>query len=222
MFLSNPRKSCLLVIAVVTFFQACGPSQTYEKNPILPRDEATKRSPFPTTQPEIYQCDFVVGNRLNEGRNFVARKMDKWRFDHKIGEDGPATTLLRSDRVYSIDHRKKTYEILSAEGKDFDIAYFNTLTWGFFYGANYLEFEEIERGDGRTKYKAKTYKGTKSDVFVTIDDATGIMVRQELPGKKDESENGSPVDYIYEARNLKLDVDDSVFELPAGYKRAAR
>lgn len=223
MFLSNPHKSFLLAIAFVVFFQACGQSPTSEKKSVSPRNETTKRSPFPTKEPNVYQGDFVAGNSDSEGKYFVARKGDKWRFDEQVGENGPTATQLRSDRVYFIDHTKKTYTLaLQADEEDFNTTYFNSLTWGFFRGANYLEYEELERADGRTKYKAKTYKGTRSDVFITIDDATGIMVQQELPGKKDEIEQGKPANYIFEVRNLKLDVDDSVFDLPAGYKRATR
>ncbi len=222
MFLSNPHKSFLLAIAFVTLFQACGPSQTNEKKGVSSRDETAKRSPFPTKEPQVYQGDFVAGNGSDEGKYFIARKGDKWRFDEQV-DGAPSLSQLRSGRVYFIDHAKKTYTLAPyADEEDFDTNYFNSLTWGFFRGANYLEYEEIERGDGLTKYKAKTYKDTRSDVFVTIDDATGIMVRQELPGKKDEIEQGKPANYIYEVRNLKLDVDDSVFDLPAGYKRATR
>jgi hypothetical protein len=222
MFLSNLRKSFLLALMYVTFLQACGSSSNNENRPISLNDDATNLFPFPTREPEVYQGDFVVGNGINEERYFVARKGDRWRFD-VMQNNVPRMTQLCADRVYLIDHTKRTYTVEQyADQKDFDASYFNSLTWGFFRGANYLEFEEVERGGGLIRYKAKTYKDSKSDVLITIDEATGIMVRQEITGEKDRMEQGSPVNYIYEVRNLKVDVDDSVFEIPAGYRSVTR
>ncbi len=222
MFLSNPRKSFLLITICLTFLQACG-SPPVNENKVVSLDDASgRRFPFPTKEPQVYQGDFVVGNGISEEQFFVARKGDKWRFDIKRN-NAPWTTQLRADKLYSIDHIKKTYTVKQdADQRDFDPAYFNALTWGFFRGANYLEFEEVERGGGLIKYRAKTYKDSKADVLITIDEATGMMVRQEITSEKDRVEQGSPVNYVYELRNLKTDVDDSIFEIPAGYRQATR
>lgn len=226
MFLSNTRKSFLisLVCALVclVFFQACGSQQANENAPISLSGQTKSKFPFPTKEPEVYQGDLVIGNGTSEQRYFVARKGDKWRFD--IFRDNAVwVTELWADNLYFINHREKTYTIdQNANQKDYDPAYLNSLTWGFFRGSNYLEFEELERGAGVVKYKAKTYKDSKSEVLVTIDEATGIMVRQEITDEKGRMEQGSYVDYVYEVRDLKTDVDDSVFAVPAGYTKAAR
>jgi hypothetical protein len=199
----------------MAFLQACSSPPGNENKPVPLTGESAKQFPFPTKEPEVYQGDFVVGNGDGEEQYFVARKGDKWRFD-VMRNNAPWTTQLRTDKLYFIDHTKKTYTV----EQDFDPAYFNTLTWGFFRGANYLEFEEVERGGGLIKYKAKTYKDSKADVLITIDEATGIMVRQELTGEKDPTAQGYPANYVYEVRNLKTDVDDSIFEIPAGYRQA--
>lgn len=218
MLLSNPRKSLLLVGLFALFLQACGSSSSNTKPAPTPGE--TSRFPFPTKEPDVYQGDLAVGDGATEQQYFVARKGEKWRFD--IMKDGVVwTTQLRSDRVYFIDHVKKTYS-MAADGasNDFDTSYFNTLSWGFFRGADYLDYEEIGRDGKLIRYKARMRKDAKSEVIVTIDEATGLMLRQEITGQRDAAAQGAPPGFIYEVRNLKLDVDDSVFEIPGGYKQA--
>lgn len=219
MFLSNPCKSFLLTISLALIFQACGSSHGDENKTISLTDTSKSQFPFPTKQPEVYQGDCVISNGMDEEHYFVARKGDKWRFDIKRN-NVLSTTELRSDRVYFIDHTKKTYVVEPSAGAD--AGYFNTLTWGFFRGANYLEFEEVERGNGQVKYRAKTSSDSKDATLITIDVATGMMVRQEITSQKDQTQQGSFVNYIYEVRDLKVDVDDSVFEIPAGYRQVTR
>ena len=221
MSLSNLLKILVFSLAVIAFLTGCGSSPANQAK--APGAQASPgRFPFPTKEPEVYQGDFVVGDGVTEDQYFVARKGDKWRFDmHRDG--APWTSQMRSDRVYSIDHTDKTYAIeASDDAKDFDTGHFNTLSWGFFRGVDYLDFEEIGREGSRVKYRARMRRDAKSEVVVTIDEPTGMMVRQEITSDKDRLEDGSSMKYVYEVRNLRLEVDDSVFEIPAGYKQVAR
>jgi len=221
MFLSNPRKSIVFLAFTALLLQSCGSSQPVSNTRVPAGAIKTGRSPFPTKEATVYQGDLIVSNGTSEERYFAARKDDKWRFD--AYRDGAlATTQLRSDKVYTIDHAKKAYAVETyADLKDFDTDYFNALSWQFFRGANYIEFEELGRDGTLVRYKARTLKESKSDVFVTVDEATGMMVRQEITSAKDRNAQGSPVTYVFEVRNLKLDVDDSEFEIPAGFRRVA-
>ena len=47
-------------------------------------------------------------------------------------------------------------------------------------------------------------------------------VRQEITSDKDRDNKGNPIRYTYEVRDLKLDVNDSVFEIPSGYRSTVR
>lgn len=219
MFLSNTRKLLLLLSFLALLLQACGSSRPGSNRDTSTAGTSPERFPFPTKEPAVYQGEFVVSDGSSEERYFVARKEDKWRFD--IYRDGvPRTTQVRSDKVYLIDHAKKTYAVqVYADPKDFDTGYFNSLSLQFFRGANYIDFEEVARDGNLVKYKAKTLKDSKSDVLVTIDEPTGIMVRQEIASQRERTADGSPVNYVFEVRNLKLDVDDSVFEIPAGFRQ---
>ena len=222
MFLSNPRKLILLIALVAALISACGSKPSPTSGGISPVDPTTEHFPFPTREPQEYQGNFVVSDGTSETQYFVARKADKWRFD--INSNGsPKTTQVRTDKVYLIDHINKTYAIEAfADLEDFDSTYFNSLTWGFFRGANYIEYEETGRNGDLVSYKAKTLKDRKNDVLITVDATTGIMMRQEITSDKDRDAKGAPIRYTYEVRDLKLAVDDSVFEIPSGYRSTLR
>jgi len=218
MFLSTPLKTILAIAIVAVLVQACGSKPAGTSGGSAPGDPASERFPFPTKEPQEYQGNFVVSDGSSEQSYFVARKGDKWRFD--INNNGsPRTTQVRTDKVYLIDHTNRTYAVEAfADLEDFNSTYFNSLTWGFFRGANYIEYEETGRNGNLISYKARTLKDRKNDVLITVDATTGIMMRQEITSDKDRDAKGGPIRYSYEVRDLNLEVDDSVFELPAGYR----
>src|SRR5258706_6100591 len=99
MFLSNPRKSFLLITICLTFLQACG-SPPVNENKVVSLDDASgRRFPFPTKEPQGYQGDFLVGNGISEEQFFVARKGDKWRVSIKLNK-APLTSQPPSHKVY--------------------------------------------------------------------------------------------------------------------------
>ncbi len=222
MFLSNPGKLILVLAIAAALMPACGSKPTTTTDGMSPIDPTSERFPFPTKEPQEYQGNFVVSDGVTEQLYFVARKGEKWRFD--INNNGsPRTTQVRSDKVYLIDHINHTYAIESfADLEDFDTSYFNSLTWGFFRGANYIEYEETARNGNLISYKARTLKDRNNDVLITVDATTGIMIRQEITSDKDLDAKGAPIRYVYEVRDLKLQVDDTPFDIPAGYRATTR
>jgi hypothetical protein len=221
MFLSKSQQTLLFAAIFALLLQGCG-SYAPTLNKDTPRAGPRSGSaPFPTREPTVFQGDLIVSNGTTEERYFVARKDDKWRFD-TYRDGATALTQLRSDKVYTIDHAKKAYAVEAyADLKDFDTGYFNALSWHFFRGANYIDHNEIGRDGTLVRYKARMLKDSKNDVVVTIDEATGVMVRQEITSQKERNERDEPVVYVFEVRGLKLEVDDEVFEIPAGYRRTA-
>ena len=219
MFLSNPRKSFLLIAFCVTFLQACGSSQTNDNKAVLQIPETKSEFPFSTKEPEVYQGDFVVGDGKTEKKWHVARKGDKWRIDFFAGGDN-ARTSLKSDALYAIDHRQKMYVVRPAAGGTTDSGIsFNDLTFSFFRGKEYSEFDDLGRENGLRKYRVRKAEPAMNDIFIYIDEASGMMVKQEFIERNGDTSGGSGAKYTYEIRNLKLDVDDSVFQIPAGYRK---
>lgn len=209
----------MLLLCAITF-QACRSSQTNENKDVSHPGETANEFPFSTTEPEVYQGDLVTSYGTNETRIFVARKGDKWRYDIFRGPQ-PWRTQLNTDKLYTIDHRGKIY-FAEAQSEDSTTAggVFGGLTSDFFRGKQYREFEELGREGNLIEYKVSETAGSKGSSLIFIDAASGMMVRQEFIGQTDEA--GSPLAFIYEIRNLKFEVDDSVFRVPEGYRQVTR
>ena len=115
MFLSNPRKSFLLALLGVTFFLACGSSQSNDNRPISLPLEPKSGFPFSTKEPKVYQGDFVLSNGYFEEKWFIARKIDKSRIDFLPGTDRWRIEI-KADKVYSVWPKKRIY--VEATGGD--------------------------------------------------------------------------------------------------------
>lgn len=210
MFLSNPVKSFLLAAFFLTFIQACGSSPGNENRPILPVSETKSEYPFSTKEPEIYQGEFVINSGETESLWFIARKNEKWRFDIFRGSDKWLSKLV-TDRSYTIDHRRMVY---AADAGNTDA--FDGIKENFFNGKEYREFDDLGLEGNLRKFKIREDASRKGEITIYIDEPSGMIVKQEFVGQSEAS--GTPIKYVYEIRNLKLNVDDSVFAIPSGYR----
>jgi len=210
MFLSNPRKFFLLASSFALILQACGSSPRSENKPAFIPVETKSETPFSIREPEVYQGDLVVIRGGTETRRFVARRGNSWRLDTFRGTER-LITELKTDRLYYIDHQRKVYAPAPQS------AIVAPPATNFFSGKQYHEFEEIGREGDLIRFKVKNSDALKDEILISIDKASGMMVRQEFTGRNNET--GSPVSYVYEIRDLRLDVDDSVFAIPAGYRK---
>jgi hypothetical protein len=122
-------------------------------------------------------------------------------------------TELKTDKMYAIDHARKVY----SEAPTLERDSFNEMTFDYFKGKDYREFDEIGRSGSIVKYKVRQSPEMKDDVFLDFDEASGLIVRQEFKGHNADGTPGA--NYLFEIRNLSLTVDDSVFDVPADYKK---
>jgi hypothetical protein len=204
MRLSNLWPPVLFFALLAPWLHGCGGTQTVEKTAFPATPQESKRFPFSLREPDVFQADVIVISMGEETRYFVARKGTNSRLD--FFRDGKlVTTELGTDAVYSIDHAAKTYEVAQT-GSSSPPAISDVGRRLFQRGLPY-RYDELDRQDGIVRYKAR-----EVDIVVSIDEATGLMVRQEF------SEDGGVV-FAYELRNIELDVDDSVFSVPLGYKQ---
>ncbi len=215
MFLSNPRNPFLLALFFATLFQACSSSGANTNKLISLTAETKSEFPFSTIEPDVYKGEVVVTTGQLEKKWFVARRADQWRLD-VVGANGPVISQLKTDRLYQIDHRKKLYA--ADDAAESDPAPINELTANIFRGKEYRDFDDLGRDGALRKYKIRETESSKGDILIYVDEASGIIVRQEFfEGKADDNQ----VSYVYEIRNLKLDVDGSVFAIPAGYRKVS-
>ena len=219
MFLSNPRLFFLLAIFWMTIFQACGPSQTNENKPVSLTDDSNSEFPFSTHEPEVYQGDFVVTYGKTEDHKYLARNGDKWRIDF-FRNNEPSQTQIKTDRLYYIDHQRKVYATTPENGNTVaGSGPFGDIGSNLFRGKEYREFDEIGRDGSLVRYRVRPTDDMKDDIVISVDAPSGMIVREEFRGGAGQTDEGSQPDYIYDVRNLKFEVDDSVFAIPAGYRK---
>lgn len=211
MFLSNPRKCFGLILIWAITFQGCGSSQINENTEITPDRDVESRFPFPTKEPEIYQAEVMLASEAIVDRWFIARKGDKWRFDIFRGGE-KVTTRLRNGGLFTIDHPNKTYSVGADQNGPGGAINEDAVL--FFRAVDYLDYEEVSSDSTVVKYRSRPDRPTAEKVMITVDKASGMIVKQEFLDA-----DGNPSGVVYELRDLKLDVDDALFELPAGYRK---
>ena len=221
MFLSNPYKSFLLAGFIALFFQGCGSSQGNENRPVAINVEKKSEFPFSTKEPEVYQVDFVVANDNHEEKWFIARKGQNWKLD--IFQDDTQTfTEMSTDKLYAINHGQKIYAVMSENGTTEMNPLVSDIKSNFFWGKDCREFEQLGNEGNLIKYRVRIPDASKGEVLIYIDPASGFIVRQEFSDRKTEVDSGKNIPFRYEIRNLKLEVDDSVFTIPEGYQKVTK
>lgn len=212
MFLSTLGKFLVLTAFCAVLITGCGSSQTNVNTGVGSIPEQKGEFPFSVREPEVYQANVVVTTDGVEGRFFIARKGDKWRRDHFTDGERSITELRAADGVYLLDHKKKTFAAEPAAGND--VAGFDAASVSFFRGKEYRDFDEVGREGGVIRYKGHKGETSQDEILITVDEVSGMIVRQEFASPNGES-------LVYELRDLKLDVDDTIFQIPAGYRKVA-
>lgn len=219
MFLSNPRKSFLLALFCVILFLACGSSQSNENRPVSLTLETKSGFPFSTKEPDVYQGDFVIDGNM-ENRRSIAQKNGKRRIDF-FWQNEPTVSVLTTDKSYSIDHRKRLYAIdEDGASQENDLA-LSDPNFSFFRGKEHRAFDEIGREGNLIIYVVRETDVSKGTILIYFDTAIGMIVKQEFKSPYDGGV-GFHLDYVYEIRNVKLEVDDGVFAIPENYRKVGR
>lgn len=213
MRLSNSRKYFLLAAFLPLFFQACGSTATNDNKPADIKIETNSEFPFPVKEPEVYQAELVVTGGGIESRWFIARNGEKSRFDTFAG-DGPAFSQIRNGKRFLVDHQKKIYT--EADKEIGTVGGYDELAANFFRAKEYREFEDLGLEGKLRKFKVKETTSGKTSILIYIDEASGLMVKQEFVDPVDAT--GQQAKVTCELRNVKLEADEAVFAIPAGYK----
>jgi hypothetical protein len=219
MFLSNRRENFLLPIICSLIFGACGSSEGNVTKAVPIAARTPGEFPFSTIEPETYQGDVIVSDGQIEKKWFVARKGELSRLDFYSGGD-LSYSRLAADKIYLIDHKRRVYIVTDetiTPGASPEMS--AGLPDAIYRGKQYRKFEETGRENGRIHYKVTPDAFSKGEILISIDEATGMMVRQEF---RDGPEQGGPAAFVYEMRNLRTDVEAAVFTLPPGYKKVGR
>jgi hypothetical protein len=209
-------------------------------------DNTSKTPPFSTKEPERYQATMVVTGSLGGDSpaipgvsNLLSREMqiardgDRRRVDYELIPGARMSDLQTPAGHFMLLHSKKLYaEVKPGAAGDLTAAARNLpsdfspekLINETNPGANYEKLgPEVLNGRNTTKYRVTTTgkgegRGLTTETLVWIDESLGMPVKSETVSTGEQS-RGSKV--TMELRDIKQEVDQSLFELPKDYKKVS-
>jgi len=218
MFLSNPAKSFFASVLIFVFTVCCGFRQNdrTESTPLI--SETKPQIPFSTKEPDVFQCEIVVTTGETVRKTFVARKSEKSRIDYDYGEENQHA-VLRNEKEYLIAFKRKIY----TENSPISILntseiQFSDITSELLSRGDHVEFIEIASENNLLKYKVQNNESNTSEVFIYMDQRIGLPVKQEFFSVKGEERI---LRYSVELRNFTPDAQESLFEIPKGFRKVS-
>ncbi|MEJ7848162.1 MAG: hypothetical protein WKF92_08760 [Pyrinomonadaceae bacterium] len=218
MFLSNPAKSFLAGSLVLIISAGCGsgPDNQNTNVPIVP--EIKSELPFSTKEPENFQCEMVVTAGETVRTTFIAKKGGKRRIDYNSGETNQRS-FLQNDRDYIISYDKKIYaEIAPAQNSGAAEGPWDEFTSRLLNERSRAGIEEIGSEGSLKIYKIIIGESNLTEILIYIDPAIGIPARQEFFSVSGDRKT---LQYSFEFKNLVLEVDDSLFEIPKNLRKVS-
>ncbi|HYO91516.1 MAG TPA: hypothetical protein VEQ40_07765 [Pyrinomonadaceae bacterium] len=204
-------------------------------------EETSTTPPFSTKEPERYQATMVITSSLGEQSNIpgmaglttkqmmVARDGDKRRVDLELFPGAKVAYLQTAAGRYMLVPDKKVYAEFNPGGAS-DPS--KNLSSGFSPdellnqssgGARYEKLgAENVNGRSTVKYrvtvtgKTGEAKSATTESLIWIDESLGMPVKSETTLGGGGNANSK---YSMELRDLKQEVDQSVFELPTDYRK---
>ena len=202
-------------------------------------DETSSTPPFPTKEPERYQATWVTSGTAGPGAASipglaaltnqqmpVARDGEKRRVETEVIPGIKIIYLQLANGRYALYPAKKLYAEIKMDGSDNPLNSTqgvpsdftpDKLISGAPAGAKYekLGTEQIN-GRTTTKYRVTTSgdDGSKSasETIVWADESLGMPI-------KTESTSADGAKFTWEMRDIKLEVDAALFELPKDYRK---
>jgi hypothetical protein len=207
-------------------------------------ENTSRTPPFSTKEPERYVATMVVTGSLGGNTpvipgisNLLSRELkiardgERRRVDYELIPGARMSDLQTPAGHYMLLHSKKLYaEIKPGEAGDLTAAASNLpsdfspdkLINEQSPGANYEKLgTEVVNGRTTTKYRVTTKgkgeaSGVQTETIVWVDESLGMPVKSETTSTGERA-SGSKV--TMEMRDIKQEVDPSLFELPQDYKK---
>ncbi len=171
---------------------------------------------FLTKEPETYQAEIIEKTDDNEIiKTFIARSKERFL----IKTDDIGTLKLTANKSFLINFAKKIYfendvkNIITNETSGETLQDFLTTEW--LNQKTDAKFENIGVENGLTKFIAKF---DASETIIFIDENVKLPIRQEFYSVEGEQRN---LTYSLEIQNLKLIIDETMFEIPKDFRKVS-
>jgi hypothetical protein len=215
MQLSNPNKILLLFVISSLLLTACGGAKTGDISAVPGPDAPRTEPPFQNKEPDAYQAEIwrITGSTTEKFR--ISRKGDKWRVDSAYG-DADQVTSMKTDQNYILSFAAKSFaEYPSTHGYDDRAGMVEEMTGGMLNRRDVAVYEKTGSQGGMTTYRVNGEPGKPVESIVTVDDKIGLPVSKEIY----KLEGGRTLDVTIKLSGFRTEVDDSIFAIPADFKK---
>lgn len=207
----------------------------------IPTDASSNSPPFATREPEKYSAKIVFAFRYDEAAvNFVEQTYSVWRngsdrrLDFVSGAREFSRLQLADGKQFILLPKQAVYAELNATGEkletpnipnqpdDFSL---NLLLYAKPIGATYVRLgEETVLDRQTTKYQLSFGTTTepqtvRTETFVWADAQLGLPVKTEIVAIENNQPTGAK--NIIELREIKIEVDRAVFEIPEDFRKVS-
>ena len=211
MFLSNLATSLLGVVLLALMTAACGMQPAANDNGGGIVLDAEKR-PFPTKEPEIFQCDITITANGTVRLIKLARNGPRRRIEFDAGTPD-ARIVLIADKAYSILPARRVYFEQDAAAGTFDQLQAD-LTRHLLSDTTAASYEMLSAEGDLDVYRSVN-ESKNTEIIVTVDRTLGIPVKQEFFSLAGERK----AIYTVEVSNFSPSAGDDLFTLPSGLRK---
>lgn len=198
-------------------------------------DSSVNAPPFATKEPEKYAAKIVFASKYgDENENFIeqtsliARDGNNRRLDFAFGErqfthlqlaDGKQFVMLTREKVYA-EIRTPDEVLLTNQPSEFALEH---LLHTKPAGASYQKIGEETILNRRTiKYKLdfgamRQAENARTETFVWADEDLGLPIKTEIVALDENNQSGAR--NVVELREIKIEVDAKLFELPKDFRK---
>lgn len=212
MFLSN-RSPIVIVFLVLAWLPACswfGSGDTPQPLVSVPTPQTD--TPFAVREPEEFSADFVTIAGGTETRRGYARKGSSWKFVIYDADD-PISETIQNGKLILIDHKRRVFAE-AVEQIGFDPDFIQEMTVRILREREYTSFEDLGSEGSIRRYRAAIRGQETSPSIIHYDESLKMITKQEFFQNSGET----PV-FVYEMRNVELEVPEAVFIPPANYRK---
>jgi hypothetical protein len=237
----------ILCLALLLSAAACQPAANSNASPHGPTisrtfgtkpnsENATNGVTINAREPEKYSATLQLSIETGGGDKAtgtpslsvsVARNDNDRRFEFKLLDGTPLIYLDHNNRHYLIVPARKQYAELTPDAADEQMQKLMTPDQLVEDLKGLTGVERAGEGpmNGRVaekyRYGAATNTNSKAEAFIYVDKETGLPLRAEKLPRRSGDKGGITTRVVIEMRDIKTDIETSLFEVPAGYAQVA-
>lgn len=223
MFPTNTFKLFIVLFFAPLIFSSCSFWQTSENgntnSNTFTADELKSKIPFENKEPEVFQAEIVLAAFINGEKTEriikAARSREKIRYDYP---NGISFLQLNEDEKFLLETEKKVYAqsaSISNSSAETGEMLKDFLTTEWLSERRNVKFENLGLENGLAKYRVSGENNT-SEILIYVDENLKFPVKQEFYSISGEQKI---LFTAMEFRNLKLEIDESIFDLPKDFKK---